>query len=150
MDFVKEIVGRVKWKKHNKKLLINKFVTVSDEALTLLALDNSQFVWEAQVQNKDEIPSPKYTAIRKHRRVKDGWSQQGLEKFNEYFDLIKQSRTNKGREKLEQEYLTMVSGSNEMLTLNDHNSFKEGTVLVTRDDLGNECDNNSQILSVAV
>ena len=100
MNFGKQIVERVKWKKYSKQCLINIFVTVSDEALTLLALHNSEFVWEDQYSKHATIPAPKYTCHRAHRRVKDGLSYEGRNRFNDYFDLVRENRMTKRRENL--------------------------------------------------
>ena len=77
MKFVKEIVGKIKWRNSVTKRPIQDFVTVSDEALTLLAIDNSEYVWEAQALNREEVPNAKYTSSRALRRLHDGWSVKG-------------------------------------------------------------------------
>ena len=43
MFFVKEMFGKIKWRNTVTKHIIKDFVTVSDEALTLLAIDNSEY-----------------------------------------------------------------------------------------------------------
>ena len=152
MEFVKEIVGRVKWKKHYKHCLINTFVTVSDEALTLLALDNSECVWKAQALDNDITPSPKFTCNRAHRRAQDGWSYEGRKKFNEYFDLIIQNRTMKERQNFEHQFLSDASGNENtsMSSKNDNTSFDERIVISIRDELGNKCDSYSGLTSVPI
>ena len=106
MKFVKEIVGRIKWKNTVTKCLIKDFVTVSDEALTLLAIDNSEFVWEAQALKSKSVPLAKYTSSRAQRRIHDGWSASGRKKFNEYYDMVERNRKNSTRRKFENDYIS--------------------------------------------
>ena len=69
--YVRDMVGRVKWKRNIKVKLVSEFVSISDEALTLLAIDNSGIVWEACALS---VPSPqtKYTNKASKIRVTDG------------------------------------------------------------------------------
>ena len=104
--YVQQIVGRVKWKHYFRNSLIKTFVTVSDEALALLAIDNGEFVWEAQELGGGDVPEAKYTNKRANRRVQAGWSQEGRARFNLYFDMVAQHRSENKRNKLEDEYLS--------------------------------------------
>ena len=93
MCYVQEIVGRMRWKKLVKRNKISSFVTISDEALTILAIDNSEFVWESQALNPARTPpSSKYTSKKPNRRLHEGWSNEGKGMFNVYFDKVKKVR----------------------------------------------------------
>ena len=74
MDFVKEVVGKIKWKNTVRKSLIKDFVTVSDEALALLDIDNSEYVWEAQSLKQESVPLIK--SIH-HLGVREGYMMDG-------------------------------------------------------------------------
>ena len=136
MNYGNAIVGRVKWKKYSKQCLINIFVTVSDEVITLIALDNSDFVWEDQASKHDTIPAPKYTCNRAHRRVKDGWSYEGRNKFNYYFNLVRENRMTTKREKFETLYLSEASHAVcASITSDGSQSFVKIPHVITKDEL---------------
>jgi len=137
MEYVRQIVGRIKWRKYSKTCLISTFVTVSDEALTLLALDNSEFVWEAQALKHTNIPSPKYTCARASRRVSDGWSFEGRNKFNYYFDLVRENRTTMNRARFETLYLSHVSNAlSASITSDGSKSIVKMPCVIPKDELG--------------
>ena len=85
-------------------------MTVSDESLTLLEIDNSEFVWEAQASGHEITPSAKYTNKRAHRRVQEGWSHQGRLKFNNYFDMVKVNRDDDKRKTFELKFHSEKGG----------------------------------------
>ena len=96
------------WKNNCRMVPLSKFVTVSDEALTLLILENNCEEWIAQVQLKEtQNPAKKRRLTRytgKGRKIdgtKKGWTLEGKKRFNEIFDVIITQRnleTSKSRE----------------------------------------------------
>jgi hypothetical protein len=135
--YVQQIVGRVKWRHYCKKSLIQNFVTVSDEALALLAIDNSEFVWEAQELDEQDVPAAKYTNKRSKRRVQEGWSQEGRVRFNLYFDMVAKHRSDNTRKNFEAKYLSEEAGGSgtSSTTSNDNNSIQKGEPIVIKDDM---------------
>ena len=141
MGYVQQIVGRMKWKKLIRIQKISNFVTISDEALTLLAIDNSEFVWEAQALTQKTIPRAKYTSKRPNRRIHEGWSDDGKHMFNVYFDKVIEDRKNENRKEWEEIFHSEVLiHTSPMMSLTGHNLTAQTNVVV-KDDLGfdNEC-----------
>ena len=83
--YVREVVGKVKWRRYFKERLISKFVNISDESLTMLAIDNIEYFWKDNAIGTSSMPQPKYTSKTSMRRIQDGLSIGGQHKFNEYF-----------------------------------------------------------------
>ena len=72
------------WKQNYSRVPLSKFITVADEALTLLILENNVNEWIEQVEEKEtENPSKKRRLTRytgKGRKIdgtKKGWSLEG-------------------------------------------------------------------------
>jgi hypothetical protein len=146
--YVQQIVGRVKWRHYCKKSLIRNFVTVSDEALALLAIDNSEFVWEAQESDEGVVPQAKYTNKRSKRRVQEGWSQEGRVRFNLYFDMVAHHRSDNTRNDFEAKYLSEEAGGSgtSSTASNDNNSIPKGEHIVTKDEMDVDFDVNTATL----
>ena len=87
------------WKNNCSRVPVSKFITVADEALTLLILENNCEEWIAQVELKEtQNPAKKRRLTRytgKGRKVdgtKKGWTLEGKKRFNDIFDVIKNQR----------------------------------------------------------
>ena len=134
MDFAKDVVGRIKWRNSVKQChRVCDFVTISDEALALLALDNYEYVWEAMALKFSSVPFTKYTSPSAQRRTCDGWSITGQKKFNEYYDIVEVNRNSEQRTKLEQQYLAVCQGT---MSIGGTSKMVYQSNVVTKDDLG--------------
>ena len=79
---------------------ISEFTTVSDEALAILIFENNLDTWKDMSEKnitKNSSVAKKYTnggtskgAVTSSRRYQ-GWSSNGLKRFNELFDLVKEN-----------------------------------------------------------
>ena len=135
-SYVREMVGRLKWKRNIKVNLVSNFVSISDEALTLLAIDNSGIVWEACALGYPS-PSTKYTNKASMRIVTEGRSEQGHIKYNEFYDYIKKNRMTTEYKECERKYMEIIcqsidsvpQGHDDMISL-----YRKP--IVTKDDLG--------------
>jgi hypothetical protein len=91
---------------------MSDIATPSDEALALLILENNEARWlqefELQrdpslVEAKASLPKAKYTNSGKNSRAKGftkrfgGWSNAGIERFNELLRLVKEDRNENGQ-----------------------------------------------------
>lgn len=96
------------WKMNFVRVKISQFVTLEDEALALLILENNVEEWIEQAERKEgEKPAKKRRLTRytgKGRKIdgtKKGWSLEGKERFNAIFDVLEKERkseTSKQRE----------------------------------------------------
>jgi hypothetical protein len=103
-----------------KKLLgqgckLSEVATPSDEALTLLLIENSIHRWTREFEvreekgdqhqiKEDELLPTKYTSAGYNKRQKGltkrykGWTQAGIQRFNEILDQVKEDRRMNGTE----------------------------------------------------
>ena len=115
-EFVESVTGQRTWGKlkytqtvsQAKDLVTGKLaVTVSDEALALLLFDNYSEKWFKQyddLQNKrrnsddqtsrNKVPrgTGKFTFRKNGQCEYGGWSKEGIERYNQFWYLVKQSR----------------------------------------------------------
>lgn len=117
---LKSMVSVKHWKRNKGQLEISGMVTVADEALALLVLENNIEEWieKAKGNNIDKNNRlTKYTnkGIR-HNGTRKGWCLEGLKRFNTIFKEIKLERdkeTSRDREaKLLQEWGSDGSSNN--------------------------------------
>lgn len=131
--FVKLVVSVRVWNMRLKSPFesINELCTVSDEAFALLALENGWETWvdtlrlaggKFQRQKKTEkgekrpvpeSPIPlKYTTHKSNNKTNfHQWTNAGVEKFNEYYDLVKHRR--ELHEEVDQEWLEQQTKDND-------------------------------------
>jgi hypothetical protein len=96
-EFLPCVVGKSKWNHGCASSLMSTFVTVTDEALTLLLLENSWDTWhqtesKSYTRNKEDLLQSKWTVAAKAVGRFGGWKEDGLERFN---DLVKEVRKNR-------------------------------------------------------
>jgi hypothetical protein len=93
------VAGKKEWKAQKAKVLINKScVTVSDEAFALLLMVNSWDKFEylgenPEIDDKNDIPETLYTEKKGRNKAMQGWSRQGIDKFNILCDLVVKDRS---------------------------------------------------------
>lgn len=105
------VAGRKEWKAEKTKLLVSKScVTVSDEAFAMLLLVNSwdkfQFI-ASNPDNKDknELPSTRYTEKKGRNKKFLGWSQEGINHFNQLCKFVMEDRSSDAGKDFEKEFL---------------------------------------------
>ena len=106
--FFKCIVGSKTWKKEitNKKL--SQIMSVSDEALAYLIYENNKIVWMRMIETKNTKKTDvktKYTAERGGNVLNNGWSREGLLRFNTYVKWVKDERKLQKRKEYECKFL---------------------------------------------
>ena len=102
-NFVKTVVGAQRYKRGWKNNLdFSEIATPSDEALTLLLLENSMYRWTTDDEEKGPAP-PRYTSAGKNKEQKGvtkkygGWTKGGIERFNDIVRKVREDRKVNGR-----------------------------------------------------
>jgi hypothetical protein len=113
-EFLPCIVKRLVFRQFKLVNLLSEFVTISDEAFTLLLLENNVARWNAMFaagKNKADntMPSQKFQPVSEQQQSggvnKDGYSLKAAARYMEYYDYIEKARMNVGRDSLEIELL---------------------------------------------
>ena len=99
--FLSAVVGKREYKMYRCDMLLSQFTTVSDEALAILIYKNNRETWVDMMNNnikKKSAISWKYTnggsshgEIGSSQRYQ-GCSSDGMNRFNELFDLVQADR----------------------------------------------------------
>jgi len=102
--FLSCVMGKCKWKKHVILKEVPLFATVTDEAFALLVLENNWGVWlvedpkEYFIKNKKEQDKKQkqnnglYTGHAKGATRFGGWSLEGVQRFNDLCDFVRNDR----------------------------------------------------------
>ena len=85
------VAGRRGWKKARTTQLVSQYCTVSDEAFALLTLENN---WEKWEKRQKRGPG-KYTSSTQGNKMFEGWSEEGLKRYNQIYQVVKQDRNKK-------------------------------------------------------
>jgi hypothetical protein len=100
--FVVHVVGAAKFRSKVLVQFLSNFVTVGDEAFALLVLENCEDKWMDMHSNKitKSKMTNKYTdggsSVKSGRsRMLKGWSNKGLNRFNELFKMVRKDRARK-------------------------------------------------------
>jgi hypothetical protein len=113
-EIVKRVVGESVWSKNCTKKLVSEFVTKSDEAFALVTIENHYDRWSYMYAQKDKTdkdrtaPYALYTNCGNTKggngtnRKYDGWSREGLDRFNKLHQLVTEDRTRASRVKFEE------------------------------------------------
>jgi hypothetical protein len=119
-EFLPCIVKRLVFRQFKLVSLLSDFVTISDEAFTLLLLENNVARWNAMFaagKNKadDTMPSQKFQTVNEAEHnpksqqtscgVKDGYGLKAASRYMEYFDYVEDARKDFQRDSLEMELL---------------------------------------------
>ena len=93
------VISSASWKANFSRVKLSNLLTVADEALALIVLENNVEEWIAQVEGKEqEKPSKKRKLTRytgKGRKIdgtKKGWSMEGKRRYNLIFDEVVKNR----------------------------------------------------------
>ena len=94
------ILPRKAWLSNYNKKVLSEYVTVADEALAYLILENNLDDWlkiaRHEVEDvKTRKRTTKYTVVSSNNRVggtKKGWTKEGKLRYNKYYDVIEKAR----------------------------------------------------------
>ena len=99
--FIPPVIGKMNYKKKSCTNVLSTYASVSDEAFAILCFENNFETWmDMGITNNtktSKVPR-KYTnggksqgkvATSQHNK---GWSDSGLKRFNELFDLVEKNR----------------------------------------------------------
>ena len=86
------VVGRDVWKRCAHTHTISQIATVSDEAFALLLLENSWEAWKAVAGKQTSVPCPIYSVRGPGTKRFQGWTEKGIERFNELYDDVSEDR----------------------------------------------------------
>ena len=98
-----------------------------------------------------ECIHPRYTNRRRvEGHSREGWTSEGMEKFNEYYGKIQRDRRSASGEKVEEEFLKLIQREGHKLK-NKHNeeggNAYEKNKMVVANDWGDECDYGGSVNS---
>ena len=110
------VAGKQEWKLEKvRKTVSTSCVTVSDEAFALLILENGweRFVFYASNEEKNEVqklPPNLYTGRKGGNMIYEGWSDDGIERFNELCSQVKSDRMSSEGQTFEKSFLNICCG----------------------------------------
>jgi hypothetical protein len=91
---LRHTVGAMTWKFKHRKSKISEFLTVSDETLALLILENNARLWRDKAYGISSNNSiPKYMMVTKGGKARKEWSKEGKTRFNSVFAQLKDLRS---------------------------------------------------------
>lgn len=91
---LRHTVGVMTWKFKHRKFKISEFLTVCDETLALLILENNARLWKNKAFGVPSTNSiPKYMKLTKGGKARKEWSQEGKARFNTVFAQLKELRS---------------------------------------------------------
>ena len=111
--FVSAVIGKMDYKRKLCSMVLSKYATVSDEAFALLNFENNIDTWMDMGRTGDTKTSKvprKYTnggsskdknGTSQHNK---GWSDKGLLRFNELFDLVQKNRDSPYAKQFEEDF----------------------------------------------
>jgi hypothetical protein len=110
-ELLPPVCGAFRYRANWHKKLVQVMTTPTDEAWTLLVVENSweQWLWhsydkmDAKRENRVPQPKKKYTCDSRGEGRNKGWSQEGIKRFNELEELVKADR--RKNKKVDEEYL---------------------------------------------
>ena len=151
---LKNVVKKRDWRLNHRKEVFRKFVTVADEALGMLVLENNVERW-FELANRDSTglkegrdnvngdddnsgsteETRSITAYTsggaKGDGTKQGWSRDGIKRYNEMYRKVKSTREKGEYEKMEEELRVRWRNSQighadaEIVDIQDAESFEE-------------------------
>ena len=113
-------VSRVNYLKDYKKACMNtrisEIVTEDEEALALWLLDNSEMKWrnkfllkcdKEQFKDTVKLCEAKYTRCMSGHHPFQGWSNEGIEKYSDIHQFVKENRSSEQGKIFEEEYMML-------------------------------------------
>ena len=107
------VAGKQEWKlEKGRKTVSKSCVTVSDEAFALLLLENGweRFVFYASKEEENQVqklPPNLYTGRKGGNRIYEGWSDDGIERFNELCRHVHSDRMSSEGPTFEKSFLSI-------------------------------------------
>ena len=103
------MVSSKHWKRNKGELEVSNLLTVSDESLALIVLENNYEEWIETAMGKDIDKSNRKTKYthggQRHDGTRKGWSLEGRKRFNIIFTTIKTERDRKQSKDREEKLL---------------------------------------------
>ena len=140
--FIKPVVGKRKFDTSSIKFLPSRYVTVSDEAFALLTFENNYDCWLDMAIRNDWAASnvrPLYSTggngnqtpskAQANQEFKDnnsstsmyqGWSVQGIRRFNNLYDLVLKERNTEAGFLFEEGFLQYMQEKKDKKNKKDH------------------------------
>jgi len=104
------VAGKKEWKSQkSKKLISQSCVTVSDEAFAFLLMQNSWAKFEymaenCEVDDRKDLPETLFTEKRGRNRKLQGWSEEGIDHFNQLCLMVEEDRASEAGKQFEIEF----------------------------------------------
>ena len=104
------VAGKKEWKQQKAKQTVSSScVSVTDEAFAMLLMINSWDKFEymaehAEIDDKSEVPETLYTEKKGRNRKMQGWSTDGIEKFNKLCLFVIEDRKSEEGQQFENEF----------------------------------------------
>lgn len=89
---MRNTLGVMAWKMKHRRMPLTDIFSVSDEALALVILENNAMVWRNKAFGEAET-NAKYMQIAKDGSVRKVWSDEGMKRFNNLFQQVKELRS---------------------------------------------------------
>jgi len=111
--FLSAVIGKTYYKENRCEKLLSEYASVSDEALAILIFENNFETWRDMAKQnitKNSVVTRKYTnggsatGNKASSRHYQGWSTDGIKRFNELFDLIKNDRDSPNAKNYEESF----------------------------------------------
>ena len=123
------MTSKHKWKNNHQYIELSKLITIADEALALVILENNYLEW-IEIGKGHEIEKhrrlTKYTHSRSNSDgTKKGWSLEGRLRFNEIFDETKLEREKNSSKQMEANLITIWHDRNPANARNRNRDYTE-------------------------
>ena len=123
------MISKNKWKNNHQYIALSQLITIADEALALVILENNYLEWieigKGMQMNKDQRLT-KYTHARNNSNgTKKGWSLEGRLRFNEIFDETKIQREKTASKQMEGKLKAMWHDTNPVNRRNRNTDYTE-------------------------
>jgi len=110
-SIVECVAGKKEWKNQkSKKLISESCITVSDEAFAILLMQNSWAKFEyiaehCDFDEKKNLPETLFTEKKGRNRKLQGWSETGIDKFNQMCAMVEADRASAAGKLFEADFL---------------------------------------------
>jgi hypothetical protein len=91
---LRHTVGNLTWKLKHRRFKISDYMTVADETLALLILENNAKIWKNKAYGIPCVNTfPRYMKVTKEGKARKEWSKEGKSRFNTVFHQLKELRS---------------------------------------------------------